>query len=91
MKNLFEAAEVEEVKERLAQLRPVSERQWGEMNPAQALAHCFRGAGDGNGDRGGSLEANFDWPSAGAVCEKVDAREWDTHAPQFDNRGKACW
>jgi hypothetical protein len=41
MKNLFEAAEVEEVKERLAQLRPDSERQWGKMNPAQALAHCL--------------------------------------------------
>jgi hypothetical protein len=40
MKNLFEAADVEEVKGRLAQLRPDSERQWGKMNPAQALAHC---------------------------------------------------
>ena len=40
VKNLFEAATVEEVKERLAQLRPESERQWGKMNPAQMLAHC---------------------------------------------------
>ena len=40
MKNLFEAAEVEEVKQRMAQLTPNSERQWGKMNPAQALAHC---------------------------------------------------
>jgi Protein of unknown function (DUF1569) len=40
MKNLFEAATVEEVKGRLAQLRPDSERVWGKMNPAQALAHC---------------------------------------------------
>ena len=40
MKNLFEAARVEEVKERMAQLRPDSERLWGKMNPAQALAHC---------------------------------------------------
>ena len=40
MKNLFEAAWVEEVKERMAQLRPDSERLWGTMNPAQALAHC---------------------------------------------------
>ena len=43
MKNLFEAAWVEEVKERMAQLRPDSERLWGTMNPAQALAHCSRG------------------------------------------------
>src|SRR6266852_1054340 len=40
MKNLFEAATVEEVKGRMAQLRPDSERVWGKMNPAQALAHC---------------------------------------------------
>src|SRR5260370_21488867 len=40
MKNLFEAATVEEVKERMAQLRPGSEWLWGKMNPAQALAHC---------------------------------------------------
>jgi hypothetical protein len=40
VKTLFEAATVEEVKERLAQLRPESERQWGKMNPAQMLAHC---------------------------------------------------
>ena len=40
MKNLFEAATVEEVKGRIAQLKPDSERLWGKMNPAQALAHC---------------------------------------------------
>jgi hypothetical protein len=40
MKSLFEAARVEEIKKRMAQLRPDSERQWGKMNPAQALAHC---------------------------------------------------
>jgi len=40
MKNLFEAAVMEEVKERMALLRPDSERQWGKMNPAQTLAHC---------------------------------------------------
>jgi hypothetical protein len=40
MKNLFEAATVEEVKERMAQLRTDSERLWGKMNAAQALAHC---------------------------------------------------
>ena len=40
MKNLFEAATVEEVKERVARLRPDSDRLWGKMNPAQALAHC---------------------------------------------------
>ena len=43
MKNMFEAATVEEIKERVAQLRPDSERQWGTMNPAQVLDHCSRG------------------------------------------------
>jgi hypothetical protein len=40
MKNLYEVARVEEVKQRLAQLRGDSARLWGKMNPAQALAHC---------------------------------------------------
>jgi hypothetical protein len=40
MKNLFEAATAEEVKGRIAQLRPDSERAWGKMNAAQAVAHC---------------------------------------------------
>jgi Protein of unknown function (DUF1569) len=40
MKNLFEASVVEEVKERMTQLRPDSQRLWGKMNSAQALAHC---------------------------------------------------
>jgi hypothetical protein len=43
MKNLFEAATLKEVRERMAQLMPDSERQWGTMNPAQALAHCSAG------------------------------------------------
>jgi len=45
MKNLYEAARVEEIKKRMAQLRPDSERQWGKMNPAQALAHCSAAIG----------------------------------------------
>ena len=45
MKNLFEASRVEELKERIARLRPDSERQWGKMNPAQALAHCSAAIG----------------------------------------------
>jgi len=40
MKNLFEAATVEEIQLRIARLRPDSERIWGKMNPAQAMAHC---------------------------------------------------
>ena len=51
MKNLFQVAAVEEVKERIAQLRPDSERQWGTMNVAQAVAHCSAGLELAAGDR----------------------------------------
>ena len=40
MKNMFEAGTVEEVKGRIASLQPASERLWGKMTPAQAVAHC---------------------------------------------------
>jgi len=43
MKNLYEPATAEQVKRRTAQLRPDSERLWGKMNPAQAVAHCSAG------------------------------------------------
>jgi hypothetical protein len=42
MKNLFDPARTTEVKERIGQLRADSERNWGKMTPAQALAHCSR-------------------------------------------------
>lgn len=51
MKHLFEAARVDEVKQRLARLRPESARQWGTMDPAQALAHCCGGIEMAVGDR----------------------------------------
>jgi hypothetical protein len=40
MRNLFEAGAPEELKNRAARLRPESERLWGAMTPAQAMAHC---------------------------------------------------
>ena len=51
MKNLFEAARVEEVKQRIARLRPDSQRQWGKMNAAQAVAHCSAGLELAVGDK----------------------------------------
>jgi hypothetical protein len=51
MKNLFDAARVQEVKQRIARLRPDSQRQWGKMNAPQALAHCSRGLELASGDR----------------------------------------
>lgn len=40
MKNLYETGTAQEVKERIARLRPDSKREWGKMSPAQAVAHC---------------------------------------------------
>jgi hypothetical protein len=43
MKNLFDAAEVREVKARLGGMGPDSGRLWGTMSAPQALAHCSLG------------------------------------------------
>ncbi|WP_420125975.1 hypothetical protein [Longimicrobium sp.] len=43
MKNLFDPAAAAEIKARLPNLRPESERRWGTMNAAQAVAHCVAG------------------------------------------------
>lgn len=51
MKHLFEPGAAAEVKARLQRLRPDSERQWGKMNPAQAVAHCAGGLELALGDR----------------------------------------
>ncbi|GGO08383.1 DUF1569 domain-containing protein [Saccharibacillus kuerlensis] len=40
MHNLFEERHVNEIVTRINNLRPDSQPQWGEMNPAQMLAHC---------------------------------------------------
>ena len=51
MKNLFDKATADELKQRMAQLSPDSERLWGKMSPAQALAHCSAGMEVSLGDR----------------------------------------
>jgi hypothetical protein len=51
VRNLFDVARVEEVKQRIAQLRPDSERQWGTMNASQMVEHCSRGLELALGDR----------------------------------------
>jgi hypothetical protein len=40
VKHLFRPAAAAEIKARIVRLRPESERQWGRMDVAQALAHC---------------------------------------------------
>jgi Protein of unknown function (DUF1569) len=43
MKTLLDPAIVQQVKARFEKLKPDSPRQWGKMNPAQAMAHCSLG------------------------------------------------
>jgi hypothetical protein len=56
MPNLYEPATVEEVKARLARLTPESERLWGTMSAAQAMAHCAAALEIPLGDRAPSRE-----------------------------------
>jgi Protein of unknown function (DUF1569) len=43
MRNLFDPAQVEDVKGRIMRLRPDSERQWGKLPVELVLAHCTSG------------------------------------------------
>jgi Protein of unknown function (DUF1569) len=43
MRNLFDPATAKEMKERIGRLGPNSQRQWGRMTAAQALAHLSTG------------------------------------------------
>ena len=49
MKNLFEPAAVNEIRDRMVRLRPDSERQWGKMTVAQMQAHCSAAIGMAEG------------------------------------------
>jgi hypothetical protein len=59
MKNLFDATTAEEVKQRIARLRPDSPRQWGTMSPGQAAAHCSAGIELATGERKPPRNATF--------------------------------
>ena len=50
MKNLYQPAAAAEVRQRLGRLRPDSKALWGEMNVAQALAHCAMAMENALGD-----------------------------------------
>src|ERR1700761_6083483 len=50
MRNIFDPSASQEIKERLSRLRPDGVRQWGKMNPAQAVAHCCKGMEQALGD-----------------------------------------
>jgi hypothetical protein len=51
MKNLYEPAQVQEVKGRIALLKPDSQRLWGTMSASQAVAHCSAGMEMALGDK----------------------------------------
>ena len=50
MRSIFEPGAGQEIQQRTSLLRPDSERQWGKMNPAQALAHLCKGLEQALGD-----------------------------------------
>ena len=50
MKNVFEPNDLEALRARIAQLRPDSNRKWGTMSVAQALAHCSLGVQTATGE-----------------------------------------
>jgi hypothetical protein len=43
MKNLFDVALADQVKQRIGSVRIDSEQQWGKMSVAQTIAHCASG------------------------------------------------
>ncbi len=51
MKNLFDAARVQEVTERTAQLTPDCKPEWGKMTVSQMLAHCAIGMESATGEQ----------------------------------------
>jgi hypothetical protein len=50
MKNLYDPAVADEVRQRIARLQPNSARAWGEMNVAQMVAHCAMAMENALGD-----------------------------------------
>ncbi len=40
MKNIFQPEALEEIKQRINNLQPNTQRQWGKMEVAQMMAHC---------------------------------------------------
>lgn len=50
MNNLYEPDRAEEIKKRITALTPASQRQWGTMDAAQALAHCSAAMETATGD-----------------------------------------
>ena len=51
MQNLFDPADRASIERRVMALQASSARQWGTMNPAQAMAHCVVGLEMACGDR----------------------------------------
>ncbi len=51
MKTLFESSSANELIQRLNNLSPTSQPQWGKMNVAQMLAHCASGVQMAHGTR----------------------------------------
>ena len=51
MNNLYEPGRSQEIKKRIGELTPASQRQWGTMTASQALAHCSAAMEMATGDK----------------------------------------
>jgi hypothetical protein len=51
MQSLFDSSDRQSILQRLEHLEAGSQRQWGKMNPAQALTHCSLALEMATGDR----------------------------------------
>ncbi|HEX8459940.1 MAG TPA: DUF1569 domain-containing protein [Segetibacter sp.] len=51
MKTLFQPIILREIKQRVENLQPTSQRQWGKMNVAQMMAHCNAAFEVANGEK----------------------------------------
>src|SRR5215469_2749167 len=83
MKNLYEALTAKEIRERIAQLGPTNQRQWGKMTAAQAMAHCSSvmewAVGENNPPR--MFLDTFSGRSRRARCSRTKNR-WGKMRPQ---------
>src|SRR5947209_76362 len=51
MNNLYQSSRIAEIKNRIGQLTPANQRQWGTMTAPQALAHCSAAMEMATGDQ----------------------------------------
>ena len=88
MKNLFDAAIVDEIEERISQLRPDSARLWGTMNPGAGPRTLLGRVGVGG--RGQDSAAHVRGTIDGTNREAAGAWQRRADAPQLAHFKGPC-